>query len=137
MARIVSEHKDLAPDEIYIEKGWELVQEGPDHRFGDYTPIGFLLPDEQYVWLEELRKRAIWFGANVGMMTAEWFVDHQDLIPEHRQRFNLVFPATLWRDRTGSLRVPYLAWTNGRWTLMFYWSDQKFNSLDKIMHYRA
>ncbi|OGZ61016.1 MAG: hypothetical protein A2919_00760 [Candidatus Spechtbacteria bacterium RIFCSPLOWO2_01_FULL_43_12] len=134
MARIVSEHKTLQRGEIYIEEGWELVQDGPQRHSSSLSPIGFLLPDEEYIWLKELRERAIAFGAYAGQSTAEWLFDNQDVISAKWRRFNLVFPATMWRDLTGSLRIPYLAWTGEQWDMMFYWADQKFNSLDRIMH---
>lgn len=81
MARFVSEHKVLEPGEIYLEKGWELVREGPDHHPSLLAIIGFLRPGEEYIGFEDLRKRAITFGAYIGKSTAVYMFDHQDQIP--------------------------------------------------------
>ena len=137
MAHIVREHKELKLGEIYIEKGWELVQEGLALQSSDLFPISFLLPGEEYVWLGELKRRAIAFGAYAGWDAAVWLFENQENILAKWDRFNMVFPAAIWRDLEGSLRIPALTWEDGRWHMIFYWADQKFGPRDLILHNRT
>lgn len=133
--------KPLFARDMHKESEWELIEEGPEvpaNLFMTELELkSFLKNDEHYITSEELQKRAVTLNANFGQHHAEWLLKHRKRIPKDWQGTYLVFPATLWRDRSGSSHMPVVSWSGKQWVLGFYWLDHRFSSVVRLLRPRA
>ena len=124
------------------KEGWELLEdvEGPDPETAlanGLEGVTFLKDGEQYVNGEELVRRARGeLKANLGQRHAEYWLEHQEAIPEELRSCYLVFTGTIWRDRDGYRCVPGLAWGGLRWDLDFTWLGRGFRSYARLVRPR-
>ena len=124
------------------KEGWKLVEdvEGPDPETAlanGLEGVTFLKDGEQYVNGEELVRRARGeLKANLGQRHAEYWLEHQEAIPEELRSCYLVFTGTIWRDRDGYRCVPGLAWGGLRWDLDFTWLGRGFRSYARLVRPR-
>jgi len=124
------------------KEGWKLVEdvEGPDPETAlanGLEGVTFLKDGEQYVNGEELVRRARGeLKANLGQRHAEYWLEHQEAIPEELRSCYLVFTGTIWRARNGDRRVPCLRWGGTRWGLYFSWLAYDFGSDDRLVRPR-
>jgi len=129
----VSDTNPLAPP--YDD--WELVEDAA-------TPVGtlelglteFLKQGEDYVKGDIMRDRARKTGLTFSERHARALLNKQERIPESWKKFYLVFSGTVWRDRDGNLRVPYLHWSGGGWCLAFYWLGLDFDRDVRVVSLR-
>jgi len=96
-------------------EGWTLLQ---DVGFNPIDPVNlelvsFLKAGEQRgIFGEELARRAREeLQANLGQRHAEYFLEHQDRIPEEFRKYTLLFPGTIWRDLKGVKHIAMMNWT--------------------------
>lgn len=124
------------------QDGWELLEHQP-RRLGvsstlstlDLTP--FLKKGEECISGEEMRRRAITLGANLGQEDVEFLLDHPDLLPKRPEDiYYIIFPGTLWRGPRGDLHVPYLYWRGGRWNLHWGWLGDDWRSSVRFLRSR-
>jgi len=132
-------NKALVPDAVSVaiqvsdtgalqpsSDGWELVEDAAT-PFGilELELVEFLKQDEEYVHGNIMRERAK-SGLMLGERHARALIEQQENIPEAWRKFYLVFPGTVWRNRDGGPRVPYLLWFGGGWGLGFHWLKYDF-----------
>lgn len=88
--------------------------------------ISFLKDKEPSINRNEMRKRAVELGGNLGFGDAERLLAEQQNISTHFRDFIIPFPGTLWRDSEGYLRVACLYWNKvmACWFMDFYWLDR-------------
>lgn len=111
--------------------GWMLVlntTEATGVDFKKFETVSFLHSGESYIYGEEMRLRAIEMKCNFGQVTAEYFLAHQNNIPEELRKHVLLFPGTVWQDKLGVRYAPHLSWFFDRWYLGFgrlieIWND--------------
>ncbi|MEX1061791.1 MAG: hypothetical protein WEC39_01625 [Patescibacteria group bacterium] len=119
------------------EDGWELAEDQeivvPASLLEATT---FLRRGESSISGEEMRRRSVELGANLGQRQAEYLLDHQEEIPKEWRAFYLVFPGTFWRDRDGDLEVPCLRCYGGRWNLHFFWLGGDWGSSARLVRAR-
>ncbi len=127
--------------DIYKEKNWDY----PDHRIleascminpDDLELVPLLNYGEQNVRGNELERRAKILGADLCQHTAEWLLEHQEVISEEWRGFYFIFPGSVWRDSFGGSNIPYIGWGGGRWYLGFALLDGGFNSHIRLLRPR-
>ncbi len=122
------------------KEGWTLPEPGPRrsiNSIADLEPVSFLKKGENYINGEEMVQRARKeFNVNFGQEDAEWVLANQHLIPKEWRNYYLVFPGTVWRDRSGDRRVSCLDWGGGGWCLLFYWLDDGWGSDARVLRLR-
>ena len=123
VARGVQQIIDRSPFAFDMNKdGWELQEntEGAQlflPRLLELAP--FLREGEESISGIQLRKRAKEMQANFGQRQAEYLLEHQEQIPGSWNRYSLLFPGTLWCDRTGEYRIPGLFFGGQHWNINF------------------
>ncbi len=98
--------------------------------------VSFLRDGERTINGEEMKNRAKDRGASLGQRHAEARLANQHLIPTEFRQYYLVFTGTVWQNRVGYRRVPYLGWGGDRWYLRFRWLDDDFSSHDRLLRSR-
>lgn len=110
--------------------------------------FSFIKEGENGISGKELIKRAKRNNANLGQLQAEYLFKYEKGVPEEwrhfRTVFRLVFPGTIWRDRSGNLNIPSLRWDGRYWCLDFRWlvrlpdqiAHHPFDSRDRLLHPR-
>jgi hypothetical protein len=142
--KIALRQKETWPVALFVhdmtKEGWTLLED-----VGDPWPISNPPPDfvpflrdsdGGYISGEEMATRAVSLNVNFGQRRAEYYLKHQDEIPECFQVCVLVFPGTVWRDRDGNRYVPYLYWFGERWHSSFYRLVYGFRSLCRLVRPR-
>jgi len=118
------------------KEGWTLLGDAREPwpiSTADLEPVPFLKEKEGEELVRRSREE---LHANLGQRHAEYLLENQDEIPEELRKFLLVFPCTIWRDRRGNRRVPYLFWGGGRWQLGFDWLGGAFVSVCRLLRPR-
>lgn len=87
---------------------------------------GFLKPGESSVNGEEMVRRAIKDGADLGQKHTEAFLAKYERWAPPEGVYYIAFPGTIWRNQDGDRVVPYLSWDGGRWSLSFDWLDDEW-----------
>ena len=121
------------------EKGWELkedVSESSIISIADLELVPILNDGENSVSGKEMMKRAKKLNAMLGQRHAEYFLEHQEEIPEVFRNYYLTFPETVWQDGGGDRRVPCLSWSGGQWYLSFSWLEDDWGSHDRLLRSR-
>jgi len=96
-------------------EGWILLRDvgfNPPVEPANLGLVSFLKPGEVrgiYGW--ELVPRAEELHANLGQRHAEYFLEHQDRIPEEFRKYTLLFPGTIWRDLKGEKHIAMMRWS--------------------------
>lgn len=77
--------------------------------------ISFLEPGEEKISGEEMRKRSVKLGCDLGLADAVWLFSNKELIPkEFRNPYMyIIFPGTLLSISSHDTAVPYMYWEVG------------------------
>ncbi len=112
----------LVPD--LIPKGWKVLEDIEPTANLDVGKLkfrSFLKDGESYIGGDEMRKRAITLGGNLGLCDAPRILADQVKIPANLRDCYIVLPGTKLRASGGDLRVASLYWDGSRWLLSFLW----------------
>ena len=127
--------------EIYnfIPKGWTLVEDvkPTEIEVQDLEFIPFLEAGESGISGRVMRERSLKLMANLGLDDAIRVLKDQTEIPAVMQDYFIIFPGTTLRDLGGSLNVPYLRCSGGRWYVEFDWLDHGWYSLNRLARIKA
>lgn len=109
-----------------VPVGWRVIEPAPARRITDVSKLklrSFHKKGEGPINGGVMRERAKEMGCDFGLEDLEYFLEHQDEIPEKfwNSSIYLVFPGTVLEDSDGRRYVAYLYWYGGRWYLYFDW----------------
>lgn len=101
---------------------------------GEFEPVlqEFLVGEEKYVLGEEMLKRAKEKGVSTGLCHIEAMLRQQEKIPVEWRKFVLV-STEVWQGPNGNRSVWYLCWSDGRWSLYYYWLSSSFDSRYRLL----
>ena len=103
----------------YLPKNYEIVEDQKPTGVTKFKFIKILKEDEDYIDGDKVKERAKESKGFYGMSELEYIFEHQDLVPNDVGY--IIFPATVLRDPSGSLYVPYLYRNGGRLVVAFCW----------------
>ena len=89
----------------------------------DFELISFVKDNQSYIDAGQMIDRARELNANVGQKEAEYFLEHQDEIPEDWRKWYIVFPEWYTRNYAGDELVGYLCWDSSQWIKCLNWLD--------------
>lgn len=120
------------PCEIYarelIPQGWTVLEDVEPTANLDVAKLRFvsyLNGGESYIVGDEMRKRAVMLGGNLGLSDAPRILAEQAKLSVDRNCY-ILLPGTKLRRAGGNLFVPYLFWFGGRLILYFFWLGHYF-----------
>ncbi len=120
----------------------EWTLENPKSEFaGKAGPLTlelceFLKPGEGSVNGEEMVRRAIKDGADLGQKHAEAFLAKYERWAPPEGVYYIAFPGTIWRSQGGDRRVPFLDWDGDRWSLGFGWLGGGWSGCGRLLRPR-
>ncbi len=124
-------------DENIARKEWKIVEnvELSEFEVSNLELVSCLKKDEDEVGGEEMRRRAVRLGANLGLDDAKYILDHQaEIPPKFRGKF-LLFPGTLF----DTYHIVCLIWKDGEWLPAFLqagFDEIKFDEKDMLVRYK-
>ena len=89
----------------YLPKNYEIVEDQKPTGVTKFKFIKILKEDEDYIDGDKVKERAKESKGFYGMSELEYIFEHQDLVPNDVGY--IIFPATVLRDPSGSLYVPF------------------------------
>jgi len=117
-----------------IKKGWKQLEDVEPvlpGMGGNVEYVSFLTGEEEFVSIEQLKRRAIIMRANLGQSDAQWLVDRQEMLSECPEDVRyLLFPGTVWEHLNDGRLCPYLYRTGKKekeWDIYVFWMDFGFS----------
>ncbi len=93
----------------------------------------FVETSEEYAIWEAMMQRAAENKAVGSQQDAKYLLQNQELIPSEWQKYNLIFPQTVWTSVTGHKLCPFLSCKEGHWVINYYWFLYDFHHNDRFL----
>jgi len=108
----------IKPESDNVFRGFRLIPI-PSINISDCKKSSSCMEMSRIDYVKRIVNIAQRENADFNQLYAEWFAEHQDMIPEEFRKYTIVFPGTIWIDTRGSYYIMYLQWDRSRWILGF------------------
>ncbi len=100
-----------------IKEGWKVVDDvvWSDFNIRNLAPLALIFHQERSVSGEEMRRRAVQYHCDLGLVDLKRMLTEQEKIPTEFRNFETVFPGTILMDSEGVRRVPCLKFVSRHW----------------------
>lgn len=83
---------------------------------------------------DDLIKRALELGSNIGYANGEQFLEEQDKIPKELRDFQLVFTGTVWMSRASKRRcISFILYRGEHWWLFLDSLDNEYGPRTRLL----
>lgn len=105
------------------KKGLTIIEDigGVGIPVAELELVSFFKGNEKYVSGKTIFQRSQKLGINLGQNQVEYLLDNQKEIPNNWRKYYLVFPKTIWKDRSSMLYFLFLYWDSKSWRVNFKW----------------
>ncbi|OGH88749.1 MAG: hypothetical protein A3J93_01505 [Candidatus Magasanikbacteria bacterium RIFOXYC2_FULL_42_28] len=106
-----------------VPTDWTVVEDVVASQFdvASLRPRAFLKAGESGIAGDEMRRRAVSMGANLGLADGQRILAEQDKLSAEFRGFYIPLAGTVLCDSDGLRRVACLRWHGDRWVLRFSW----------------